>query len=808
MRYVLIFIFTFFYAHALTLSLNFAKQNGSEYATIHLKNNEPILCESENLPLNMKRYLCLFNAELQNKIENKITPFADIEFITKQEKFYILITPKQYSILINSDAKLYESKTTPLLNKQAAKHWSIIIYNKKPFPSKNDYGGINFPISYEKMQYPMVGALDLNDKPIDYAKTKDINLYLDIKKYYKNKHYNFVIDAAKELVTKYPKSIFISDTLLYRFKSIDALLNQDDQSEFDRSDLASEAKKWLKIFPADKNTPEVLSLITKSYLKMGFNSDANYFLDILVSEYPDDPFTQMALINYADHINTGKSKNKAVKIYESVLYNSKDLDVASEAAIRLAKHSLQKGKKQKAKKYLDKVLKANENFIFKDEKQAYKLASHLFDKGLYKNAATIINILLKNAKKGDTNYENMLKDAGIWNEKAKNINKSYEFLKRYQQEFKYGDYKELVAQTLDRLFFELNETNETKLLNYYDKLIAKYQNDIGKKALEKKAELLLKQQKYFKVLELSIKHPKDNNNSILKHSYKTAALKAMEYFLKRDKCKEIMILADDYPHELLSIKNEPKLFSCFMRTNRYKKAKTLCEKKIKDENLVIKLAWLLRLQKVFYKQADYEKTIKIAKDIQALGEFLQNPDINKALYEKFFALYELNRYEIALNTAKQIEKHFKNEFKNIEVYEKVIKMAKKLENDLVIQNYANKIMSLQKKANSFVLSPNLEYEYISSLQKTKKYELAKQIALSVLQRDLNKSQRGRALYVVAEAFMKQKDKKNAKIFFEKCVTFDENSTWKDICKDNLALFSSNDDLNQSKDLNKTNASKN
>lgn len=804
MKYITIFLFTIFYANAMTLSLNSAKQSGLPYATIHLQNDEPILCESQNRAFGLKLYLCMFEGDLKNKIQNKKTPYADIDFVSEKEKFYIYIKPKAFSQIINADAKLYASETTPIKSDKNAKHWTILIYEKKPFSSNQNSDGINFPITYPKFQYPSVGALDLNDKPIDYARTNDINLYLDIKKYYKRKKYDTVLETISQLTKKYPRSIFMSDVLLYRLRSLDKMLDLDDElnsMKLDRTDVVTEAKKWLKTFPTDKNTPEVLSIISKSYLDVGFKTEANYFLDMLVSEYPDDKYTQRAVLNYADYLHNGKNKKEAIKLYEDVLYSAKDLDVASEAAIRLAKNSLKKGKKQKAKDYLDKILNANKDFIFQDKDEAYELAQSLAKEGLYKNAATIINNLMKNTKRISPNYEMKLKDAGVWNEKAKNINIAYEFLKKYQKEFAYGDYKEIVQQSLDRLFFELKETNSTKLANYYDELIKRYKNEIGTKALVAKAKLLLKQKKYNEVLSMEKELLGDKNSTKGVEVLDEAAFLAITNALKNDQCISAVSISDTHEKALQKVEDRVKLYSCFMRTSRYEKAKKLAIMNARNKNLVVKLVWLIRLESVLFAQREYKQTIKIAKDVEALGDILKNDKANEALYDRFFALEKLGDYANALQIADKIEKTMPNRFKNVEVYGKIVKMAKSQGNDMIVTLYAQKALNLQNKADSYILSPLLEYDYINALQKLNKNEQANKIALSVLKRDLNKAQRGRALYVVAESFAKLNDEKNARDYFAKCVKFDESSSWGGICSENLALFG--EDLNKTIDKNST-----
>jgi len=107
---------------------------------------------------------------------------------------------------------------------------------------------------YSKNLKPYVGALDLNGAPISYVQSKDIKLYLKLKKSYNNEKYLDVIEDSISVVNKYPKTIFKSEFMLYRLRAIDKGIDENDgtiANQFDGNDIVSEGKAWIKSFPSD-----------------------------------------------------------------------------------------------------------------------------------------------------------------------------------------------------------------------------------------------------------------------------------------------------------------------------------------------------------------------------------------------------------------------------------------------------------------------------------------------------------------------------------------------------------------------------
>ena len=365
MKYIfLIFIFIT-QLFALDIYLNSAKEDNLPYAILNITNDKPIVCSTIHLPLDKKNYICKFKKIVKNRINEKKLRLVNIYFIEKKDAFYIKIIPKFDSQMVAINNILYNTKEVNTLKiTKKSKHWSILIYKKYPFGEKGNIDGIDFPITYDKYLKPFVGPVDLNGAPIAYAKSEDINYYLDIQDEFNNRDFVSVIREADKTLKQYPRSIFKSDLLLYKLKAIDESIEKNISpisDQFTNNDVAKLAKSWMREFSSNENLPEVLFILVKNYLRAESSSDVNYFLDILVTEHKDSPYTKRAILYYADSLYKKNNKNKAVKLYENVLYSAKDMDIASIAAIRLANSKINSGNAQEAKQYLSKVLKASQS---------------------------------------------------------------------------------------------------------------------------------------------------------------------------------------------------------------------------------------------------------------------------------------------------------------------------------------------------------------------------------------------------------------------------------------------------------------
>jgi len=789
-------LFLFIFAtqlFSLTISLNSAKENGTPYAVLHIQDDEPVNCQVVPQDLDKEIYLCQFKKVVNTPIDMKKMVLVNIDFLEKEKEFFIKIEPKVKSKLIPVNKTLYlDEETTKNIKKDKFKHRVIMLYEESPFANSIGADGIDFPIIYPKNTKPYVGALDLNGAPISYAQSKDIRLYLDLKKSYEKKQYEDVIENSIAVVAKYPQTIFKSEFLLYRLRAIDKELGTDGSKisdTLDNNDLVVEAKRWIKSFPSDGNLPEVLMIIAKSYLQIGSKADANYFLDILITEHENSPFTKKAILKFADSIYSTKNPEKALKLYRDVLYSASNLDIASEAAIRLVDKEINRGKTRSAKEYLEKVLTANKDFLLKDREAAYALATKLAANKLYDVAAQIADFIAEGLAKRNDIREALIRDAGLWHAKANNVKEAYDGLQNYIKEYPSGDFNDEVQEALDELFFELNETNETKLTAYYDTLIDKYKNEIGDRAVVEKARLLLSKERYKDVLmmEESLNYVSENNTTEGDGIINDAANALVILNIKDDKCSVAVGYIEKYELELSKF-DEEKIFDCLIRTARFEKAKLISEEKIKDEKLEDRFMWLQKHLLSQYSLNNYQSVVDINKDITALASSLKKKIDNKTLSMVFFSYMKLDKLEEALKIARTIEKEWPNDSINSDVYIEIVKKSVDDRSDLLLSEYAKKVIDIQNKLKAYMHTPFVEFSYIGALKRLDKQAEALGVAKILIDKKISLKDKTRALYNAGELSMKLKKNEDAKNYFTKCVKIEVESSWKSICEQNLKLL--------------------
>ena len=797
MKYILIFLLASVQLLALDIIFNSGKESKTNYAILHVIDAKPFFCQTIPDVLDKKHYICKISRPINKPIESKKMKLAELDFYEKEGEFYITIDPKVDSKLIPVEESLYA--TTEILSKPKEKlytHWTILLQEKPLYEQKEVVDGLDFPVEFPKYQKPYIGALDLNGAPISYAQSKDIQLYLDIKQAYESGDYDGVVKDVKRVLTLFPNSIFRSELELYQMRSMDKVLSakgedKTDALSFTETDIINVAKRWSKEFASDENIPEVLMLMTKAYLKTNSKSDANYALDILVAEHPDSPFTKRAILLYADNLFLKKEKDKAMKLYLDVLYSAQDLDIASEAAIRLSDHQMDAGKLKEAKEYLLQVLNVNAQFLLKDKEASYKLARRLFEHRLYDVAAKITDLLLENTPKKTENRELLLKESGDWHAKANEVDVAHARYQEYLSDYKNsGEYVQEVTESLDELFFKLNENNETKLANYYDKLIETYNNEIGQKALLEKAKLLLKQKRYDEVLKLQKDLEKVPDRYEIKSEeliYEAAKLFALQE-LQKDACQNTVGLIEAYKLHMSEPEYEEKLFQCFMRVSRYDRAKEISDTHLKDAQLSSRYAWSQKQVQVLFKMGKYQDALAFKEDLKTLSFSLREKIGLETIRDLFFSLVKLKNLEGAASLSESIKILYPDEASNLDIYYEIVKMASDAKNDLLLVTYAQTSLEMQKKFNSHALSPALEFSYMDALKRLGRDEDALKVAESLFPQSLGAKDKIRLFYQAGELSLKLKEDAKAKEYFTKCVSINDTSSWKSICQQNLDLL--------------------
>ncbi|WP_459815193.1 tetratricopeptide repeat protein [Campylobacter concisus] len=791
MKKLLIILFFPLYLTAFNLSLNSGANGDKPYSVLQLSDEQEFECVEQILAYDTKRYVCMLDDEILPKIEDTTLPLMDIKYKKQDGKLFIVIMPKAPSKLLNIKTELYNSQNVQDSPKTTiSKHFSIIIDTSLSENSKRK-SGLNFKPDFKDMLNPSIGALDLNKAPIAGLDSNDIDIYISIKRAYEKGAYENVVKDTQTAIKRHPNSLFSSEFLLFRLRALDKIFETKNEfEEIEPKDIVSEGRAWIRKFPSDENYPEVLYLIARAYLKDSIASDAKYMLDILNEEHANSKFTKLAALDYADYLYKIGRQKEALKDYEKVLYSTNDIDLASRAALSLADANIDKEKFDEAKKFILKIANANEKFFMNNPTKSMNLATTFASKDMPDVAAKIYEILINNSDRTKDFYEVALKNLALNLAKTKDEKKAYEYLNRYETEFKYGDYIDEVTKAKDGLFFEEKDKNATALHARYKELIEKYAGtNISQKALISELELDIKERKFSDALSYKTM-AKDGNLSKAMELINVAALElTKEYFIKDD-CTAVINLLENYDINKISLP-QFKLFNCYYRTARYNDALELAKAHAKDENLEDRVEWLVNLSKILYKNKDYEHAIIAANDALSLGSSVEYSDPTPSLFDRFYSLLALKRFTEAISTISAIEQLRGQDFKIIEAYTAISDYAIKSNDYAIATTYAKKALELQIKAKINTFSPKLNFNYSEASLKTDNIDEALDEAKFILNMKLEPEDRLHALNLISEIYIRQKQFKLARPYLNECSDSNFVSPYKDACKAKLDMIGKN-----------------
>ena len=794
--FLIFFLFFSINISALTIKLNSTKENKAFIYILHIMDRNSFSCKKKVINIKKYEYICKIKGKNEVKITPKKSKALEL-YITNKDNFtFITIKPKEKVKIFKINKSLYKRKTITNLKNRYAKHWIFIFYKDKIFlKDSSNQNGINFPVDFLKETTPNIGALDLSGTPISYLNnSKDINDYLSIKSDYDKKRYNFVILETKKALKNYPNSIFVNDFMLYYIRSLNKILDtkveNPDTEDLSYDEIIKLGKKWIKEFPSNQNIPEVLYYIAKAYQNLGQESDAKYFFDILITEHPKSKYAKLGIIAFADSLYSKNKKQKAIELYKDVLYSTKDIETASIAANKLANIYIKMKQYKKARAYFEKIIDANPNFFLKDHQKAYDLAIKLNSYKMSDIATQILEKLLNKLKREPDLKELVIKKLGDIYAQNRQYKKASFYYKKYLSLYRYGNYTDEVKKSLDGMFFNIDEKNSTKLIHYYDKLINEYKSgDIYEKATILKAKALAKEKKYKKALNLlSNLEANFKNKKIVKKLQKNIAYALTVSELKKQNCLNAIQYITEYN---ISVKTQQQMLAkCYLQTFNYNKALDLSQKMLnKNSNQSVKLFWLNIEAKSLLSMHLYKKLLPISDDIITISKtFDKKSYLQKGLYYKFFALYGLKKLDKAMQIVQEIDKNYSDNFNNIEIYKKVIDLAKSRADDLMIVKYAKKILKLQESYKSYLLSPEIEFNYVASLKRLGKDKDAIKVLKRLVKRVKTPINLSRAYYEMGALFLKLQNKTEAKKAFEKCLNIKSKNSWKSLCKDSLSLL--------------------
>ncbi len=784
----LILLFTLLYASLFALEITISKGADKEehYSVLNLANSDAFLCEPKKDQFGViKKVLCTFKKIPQNQLKPLQTQFFTIKTkIYKKNFFLIISTPYQLYIRpiifdLTQDSTIFTPKT------QIAKKWVIVSFSKKlPYiqeQSQNEMA-LNMPFVMEDEMLPYVGGLDLKGNPVHIQESEDVKAFVEVKNLFKDKKYDDCIERVNEVLQYYPKTLFASELLYYKIKSFYRLKNYEAVLEL--------SKEYLHNFSSDENVPEILMMVAVSYYKIGLFSDAEYFFDRLFTEHADSIYAKWGYIYKGDMAFDGGETKKAQKFYRIALTQTKNLEIAATAAFKLAKLYVADGKFQKAKEYINKILKAKPDFFYEHYNQAKEMMFDLSENKEYLEAAKIDEAILQKLPKRHDDYESNLRYLGIWYAKAGEKKRAIAALDRYLKEFQDGDFVEEVQKARDNLFFDQNKKLSTKeLLKRYDALIQEYGNDvIGQKALYEKAKLMLKQKMYSDILQIKdqIKALDSELFSDKDEIIQKAILGLMQNALENKQCQVVL----DISHEnnvTLSSRWDDGLFECFMKAANYQKAKAIASKYLRSNDLELKKKWLYRYAKIDFATGNYTEAISVAKDLLALIDNIQKSPY-KDIYRVLFDSYErVGNFDGMIQSIAKIEQLFGLDYKDIDRYVDMINVGVAKKDDTIIIKYGKKLYDLQQRLNSHAQSPFVEFALYQAYMNKEEYKKALEVISSLDSVALQPEQRARQKYLKGAVLEKLWRDSEAKKAYKEAIKADPNSSWANLAKSALEL---------------------
>lgn len=771
---------------ALDLSIQSGKEEQKSYSILHLNDVSNFACfPTRNDYDEIVRIEC----KLPKTSSFSFSPISNAHFTVEHKAsssgYTIIITPKTKIALfpnsfdLRKDPQIYVSELKP------SKRWSMIGYTgNMPLLGSTEINSdaLNLPIRSPKGTHPYVGGLDLKGNPIKMKRIQDVNDYMEIKKAYKNENYSKTGSLAKQTLEKYPNTIFKNELLLYQIRALHFM----DKNE----ELLPLAKQFIRLYSGDQAIAEVLAYTGDAYSKIGQTSDSEYFYNRLFSEYTESPFATHGMFLKAQQLEVSGKLKPAAQYYRQVLEKTKDVDLASAAAFKLANIHIGLGHLDKAKIYIDKIVRANPDYFSKVREQSVNMINTYTENKDPKTAAKISLCLMEKSIPKSDEHQSLLKNLGLLYAASGEKEKALERFDAYLKLYPYGSGMEEIKHAKDGLFFEKSEPKGKEGIKKYNDLIDRYGNDpVGQKALYKKAQLLLKEEKFQEILDiesdlyrLNTKNFPDVNTMIGQ-----SAIALTKKKLQALKCSEAMAL-----HKMYRIKLQPQwdglTFDCALRMGNFPVAKKIATPHLKASTIAERQIWLSRLAKVHFQLGEYKEAIRSGKEAVALLEVQKNPSVNSVYRTLFDAAERLGDDVKMIEYIKGCESAFGTNFADIERYTQMVSVGLKRKDEALVQNYANRVVALQNRTKTYTQSPFIEFTLAQSLINQEKNTEALQVLKSLNARKLTPEKRSRQQYLIGSLAMKLGKTAEAKTAFGASIKADAKSAWGKLAKDALGLL--------------------
>ena len=764
---------------ALEISIDSGVQNHQRYSILHLKDSKSFVCEAiQNDFLITTKIVCAYSKKPDKILQKLQNDFFQINTIIKDETFFLVITPFYKMKLLPQVFNLTQDNSVYEANVTLSKHWMIIGYKEKlPLIDKDKKSqiGIDFPFFMDKEKLPYVGSLDIKGNPVYIKKVEDVTDYLKIKKFYNEAKYDQCLDLIESVLEDYPNTLFKAELTYYKIKVYKQLKDNDN--------VIAYSKIFLREYSSDENIAEVLSLIAQAYSLIGQSGDADYFFDRLFSEHEQSVYAKWGYIYKGQMLEESGGVSVAIKFYKRALKETKNLDVAVNAAFNLVRVYISSSPKE-AQKYMEKIVKAKPSFLYDNFKKSKEIMYTFADSSKFSIAAKMAKAILASLPKDDDNYEKILKDRVIWLTQTKDKQEALQAINEYFKAFPDGEYAERVQVAKDSLFFDQDDINATTKLKEYDKLIEEYAGDsIGERAIYEKAKLLLEQKHYLECLDFKEKLEsldEDTYTDIAEILHK-AAIGAMENALKKKQCHNVLSISKDY-NITLSDKWDDGIYECGMKGGDYQLSRQVASKNLHSKDLEQRKKWLFRYIKIDFTTGNYSDVIEASKDLVALIDGTKEKPYVE-VYRYLFDTYErLEKSDAMVEAMASIQKVYGVDYKDLDRYVAMVSLGASKNDDNIVIKYGEEALKIQNTSHSHPQSPYLEFTLYQSYMNLKEYEKALSTIKILNNVKLDKVKRARQKYLLATVLSKLWRDEEAQKVYQEAIDADPSSPWAELAK--------------------------
>lgn len=784
---VIFCVFIFFTTiKALDVTINYGKQNNEYFSVLNLQHDEPFECEEfTNEQSEPIRVVCIVERTPRASFSPTNTIFFRFYNRVIDGHFYLYIEPNFNSKLFNTFADLKTNTPIPKERPKKSKNWQIVGFKGViPFLSQTKSKGLNFPVTIVPKEEQFVGELDVNRAPLRFDEGQDFAYYLNVQNLMKSQSYIDAIKIIDDTLRVFPDTIFVRDLLFFRIialREIDEVENADS--------IIDVGVRWAKRYPTDMNIPEVLYTLGNAYIGIHFNTEAKYYYDRLITEYPNSRFAPLAKMQLAKSYYGLGDPQQAMRHFVQAYEEAKDLDSASLIALKWSEFYMNRNDKKEAKRLVDTLMAANAKYFVDNLLQSLDFITILTEHEMWESAAKISEYLYENLQDDDLRVarDDLLNKTAVFYQNFGDYENSHRINLLYEEEYPHKGHLAEVKERDDELLFDigLDDSPDEKIARY-DYLMQKYPNTpVSQKAQNLKAQILYDRGEYENIIA-----QKGVDAELVDKSYYQILLRAVQ---SKD-CKAIAKDFSHYKKEQFSFEQNFATFECLYSLALNAQAQVAIENLAKEaKDPQTKLSVLYMETQNLDKLGRNKPTLLSARDTLSLARALKQAEYYDIGFIFFRHLITSNNLTEANEVYTFLRAQMSDDIRLIDVELELLKRAEADKNETSIEVYARDILRLQNIHKNTQGTPYVDFALAQSLMRVGKYNQSLEVLDKLAKKDIEVPTLAQALYLKGSVQKTQNNEKDAKVSFNQCKELQSSQTqqldvWKNLCNQALEIL--------------------